>query len=148
MKADVVDAWLKHWLQLQKKGKHPLVLKKASEEGNDKSPTPQTAPSKSTKQKGKQWAHESDDDGKISGDNQTNESDAGQHEKSIQPIRNKMIEERALTPSFHHHPLVQTSTAIPILHSSIPYQMINGIKSYLHFFKLHRYANTAFYIHH
>ena len=93
MKADVVDAWLKHWLWLQKKGKHPLALKKASEEGNDKSPTPQTAPSKSTKQKGKQQAHESDDDGEISGDNQTNESDAGQHEKSIQPIRNKMIED-------------------------------------------------------
>ena len=77
----------------RKKGKHPLVLKKASEEGNDKSPTPQTAPSRSTKQKGKQWAHESDDDGKISGDNQTNELDAGQHEKSIQPIGNKMIED-------------------------------------------------------
>ena len=92
MKADAVDAWLKHWLWLQKKGKCPLVLKKALEEGNDK-PTPQTAPSKSTKQKGKQQAHESDDDDEISGDNQTNELDAGQHEKSIQPIRNKMIKD-------------------------------------------------------
>ena len=88
-----MDAWLKHWLRLQKKGKHPLVLKKALEEENDKSPTPQTAPSRSTKQKGKQQAHESDDDGDISGDNQTNESDAGQCEKSIQPIGNKMIED-------------------------------------------------------
>ena len=93
MKVDAVDAWLKHWLWLQKKGKHPLVLKKASEEGNDKSPTPQTAPSRSTKQKGKQQAHESDDDGDISGDNQTNKLDVGQHEKSIQPIWNKMIED-------------------------------------------------------
>ena len=93
MKVDVVDTWLKHWLWLQKKGKCPLFLKKASEEGNDKSPTPQTAPSKSMKWKGKQWAHESDDDVEISGDNQTNKSDAGQCEKSIQPIGNKMIED-------------------------------------------------------
>ena len=27
MKFDVVDAWLRHWLELQKKCKHPLVLK-------------------------------------------------------------------------------------------------------------------------
>ena len=93
MKADAVDAWLKHWLRLQKKGKRPLVLKKASEEGNDKSPTPQTAPSKSTKRKGKQRAHQSDDDGEVSEDNQTGESDAGQPDKSIHPLGNRTIED-------------------------------------------------------
>ena len=100
MKVDAVDAWLKHWLWLQKKGKHPLVLKKALEEGNDKSPTPQTAPSRSTKWKGKQQAHESDDDGEISGDNQTNESDVGQCEKSIQPIGNTVAQKTV--PMFGH----------------------------------------------
>ena len=27
MKSDGVEIWLKHWLKLQKKNKHPLVLK-------------------------------------------------------------------------------------------------------------------------
>jgi hypothetical protein len=27
VKSEGVDAWLKHWLKLQKKSKHPLVLK-------------------------------------------------------------------------------------------------------------------------
>ena len=31
MKADGIKAWLKHWLKLQKKGKHPLVLRGPSD---------------------------------------------------------------------------------------------------------------------
>ena len=30
MKSDAIDCWLNHWLQLQKKGKQPLVLKDGS----------------------------------------------------------------------------------------------------------------------
>ena len=30
MKSDAIDCWLNHWLQLQKKGKRPLVLKDGS----------------------------------------------------------------------------------------------------------------------
>ena len=39
MKSDGVDAWLKHWLKLQKKNKHPLVLKRPSDEILDTSST-------------------------------------------------------------------------------------------------------------
>ena len=39
MKSDGVDAWLKHWLKLQKKNKHPLVLKQLSDKILDTSPT-------------------------------------------------------------------------------------------------------------
>ena len=31
MKSEAVDCWIKHWLQLQNKGKRPLVLKNASD---------------------------------------------------------------------------------------------------------------------
>ena len=76
-----------------KKGKMPTGPQKASEEGNDKSPTLQTAPSKSTKRKGKQRAHQSDDDGEVSEDSQTGELDAGQPNKSIHPLGNRTIED-------------------------------------------------------
>ena len=39
MKSDGVDAWLKHWLKLQKKNKHPLVLKRPLDKILDTSPT-------------------------------------------------------------------------------------------------------------
>ena len=39
MKSDGVDAWLKHWLKLQKKNKCPLVLKRLLDEILDTSST-------------------------------------------------------------------------------------------------------------
>src|SRR5882762_10057563 len=62
MKLDGVDAWLKHWLRLQKCNKRPLVLKARTDKTSDTHPTPTIA----SKSKGKKKAHyiesdESDD---------------------------------------------------------------------------------------
>jgi len=62
MKSDGVDAWLKHWLRLQKHNKRPLVLKARTDKTSDTHPTPTIA----SKSKGKKKAHyiendESDD---------------------------------------------------------------------------------------
>jgi len=35
VKSDGVDVWLKHWLKLQKKNKHPLVLKDPLDKPSD-----------------------------------------------------------------------------------------------------------------
>jgi hypothetical protein len=35
MKSNGIDAWLQHWLKIQKKGKHPLVLKASSDRASD-----------------------------------------------------------------------------------------------------------------
>jgi hypothetical protein len=63
MKSDGVDAWLKHWLQLQRKDKRPLVLK-------DRSDRPSTPSKQRGKGKGKGKARdteseESDDEQKV-----------------------------------------------------------------------------------
>ena len=47
-KSDAIDHWLNHWLQLQKKGKQPLVLKDGSGRLSEHLPV------MTTKQKGKQ----------------------------------------------------------------------------------------------
>ena len=46
-KSDAIDCWLNHWLQLQKKGKQPLVLKDGSGRLSEHLPV------MTTKQKGK-----------------------------------------------------------------------------------------------
>ena len=60
MKSDGVDAWLKHWLKLQKKNKRPLVLKRPSDEILDTSSTSASG-LKSKGKKGKAWYVEPDD---------------------------------------------------------------------------------------
>ena len=40
MKLDSVDCWLQHWLKLQNKGRHPLVLKDPSSKSSQAGPTP------------------------------------------------------------------------------------------------------------
>jgi hypothetical protein len=35
MKSNGIDAWLQHWLKIQKKGKRPLVLKASSDRASD-----------------------------------------------------------------------------------------------------------------
>jgi hypothetical protein len=35
MKSSAIDAWLQHWLQIQKKGKRPLVLKASSDKASE-----------------------------------------------------------------------------------------------------------------
>ena len=44
MKSDGVDIWLKHWLKLQKKNKHPLVLKGPLDNVHESSPALVTNP--------------------------------------------------------------------------------------------------------
>ena len=62
MKADAVDAWLGHWLKIQKKNKRPLVLKNPSDRASDKQANPTTM-SKGKQRKGKGWYVGSDDSG-------------------------------------------------------------------------------------
>jgi hypothetical protein len=57
MKSDGVDAWLEHWLKLQKKNKHPLVLKNPSDKPSD-----HHAPQIVSKGKGKKKAKAKDID--------------------------------------------------------------------------------------
>src|SRR6202789_1920806 len=57
MKSDGVDAWLRHWLKLQKKNKHPLVLKNPSDKPSD-----HHAPQIVSKGKGKKKAKAKDID--------------------------------------------------------------------------------------
>jgi hypothetical protein len=40
MKSDAVDAWIGHWLKIQKKNKRPLVLKDVSDRTSDKQANP------------------------------------------------------------------------------------------------------------
>ena len=54
-----MDIWLKHWLKLQKKNKHPLVLKGPSENMHESSPTLVTNP-KLGSWCGKAWYLETD----------------------------------------------------------------------------------------
>ena len=59
MKSDGVDIWLKHWLKLQKKNKHPLVLKGLLDNIHESSPTLVTN-LKLRSQHGKAWYLETD----------------------------------------------------------------------------------------
>jgi hypothetical protein len=38
MKSDGVDAWLRHWLKLQKKGRRPLVLRDPTDRSSERIP--------------------------------------------------------------------------------------------------------------
>ena len=42
MKSDAVNSWIGHWLKIQKKNKHPLVLKNGSDSKSDKRANPIT----------------------------------------------------------------------------------------------------------
>jgi hypothetical protein len=52
MRSDAVDAWLGHWLKIQKKNKRPLVLINPSDRASDKQANPTTM-SKEKQRKGK-----------------------------------------------------------------------------------------------
>jgi hypothetical protein len=52
MRSDVVDAWLRHWLKIQKKNKHPLVLINQLDRASDKQANLTTL-SKEKQRKGK-----------------------------------------------------------------------------------------------
>jgi len=66
MKSEGVDSWLRHWLKLQKRNKHPLVLRDHSDKPSDHHTPPQIVP----KGKGKAKAREvdSEDDEEIDDD--------------------------------------------------------------------------------
>ena len=60
MKSDGVDAWLKHWLKMQKKGSKPLVLKDGSDKPSEAHGN--TDPKVVDRRKGKKRYVEPDDD--------------------------------------------------------------------------------------
>ena len=70
MKSNGVDAWLKHWFKLQKKNKHPLVLKQPSDKILDTSPTSASG-LKSKGKKGKARYVEPDDSANEEMDDQS-----------------------------------------------------------------------------
>src|SRR6202042_2517223 len=60
MKSDGVDAWLRHWLKLQKKGQRPLVLKDPTDKSSEPHPKSRTVTKRKASQ-GKAWYIESDE---------------------------------------------------------------------------------------
>ena len=76
MKSDVVDCWIGHWLKIQKKNKHPLVLKNGSDSKSDKRANPITV-SWRRWNKGKDRYIDSDDtdDEAAANDETTDEAD-------------------------------------------------------------------------
>src|SRR6266481_8197711 len=89
MKSDGVDAWLKHWLKLQKKKKRPLELKDPSHKSSESLPTT-TAVLRRTLKGSKDQYIESDDsddeksfdeegDGELNEDPSNTTNRGGQH---------------------------------------------------------------------
>ena len=92
MKPDGVDAWLKHWLKLQKKNKHPLVLKQPSDRILDTSSP--SASGLKLKEKGKARYIELDDstneemddqsdNGRVEGDESENSGQPSNTDKAM-----------------------------------------------------------------
>jgi len=101
MKSDGVDAWLKHWLRLQKRNKRPLVLKARTDKTSDTHPTPTIA----SKSKGKKKAHyiendESDDLYPVDEEDQDDDSrtDAPVTPAALAKARNRDLS-KTLPPS-------------------------------------------------
>ena len=62
MKSDGVDTWLRHWLQLQKKKKRPLLLKDTADKADER----ETLPTVVSKRKGKRAGYVETDSDKES----------------------------------------------------------------------------------
>jgi hypothetical protein len=77
MKSDGVDAWLKHWLKLQKKKKRPLELKDPSHKSSESLPTTTAVPRRKLKGSKDQYIESDDSDDEKSfdeeGDGELNE---------------------------------------------------------------------------
>jgi len=74
MKSDGVDAWLWHWLKLQKRNKHPLVLKHGSDEAH---PNPTSSSKRKAKASKSRVPDNNDSDG---GDIEETENDQSDEE--------------------------------------------------------------------
>jgi hypothetical protein len=83
MKSDGVDSWLKHWLRLQKRNKHPLVLKARTDKTSETHLTPTIA----SKSKGKKKAHyiESDESDDFYPVDEEDEEDDSQTDAPVTP---------------------------------------------------------------
>jgi hypothetical protein len=68
MKLDPVDAWLQHWLKLQKKKKHPLKLKDPSHKSSGSLPTTTAVPKQKVKGSKDQYVKSDDSDDEESFD--------------------------------------------------------------------------------
>jgi hypothetical protein len=76
MKSDGVDAWLRHWLKLQKKGRRPLVLRDPTDKSSERIPKSKAVTKRKASQ-GKVRYIESDesDDQDIGNKSETEESE-------------------------------------------------------------------------
>jgi hypothetical protein len=75
MKSSGVDAWLQHWLKMQRKGKHPLALKEPSDKNRDATKEP-TIKDRRNMKKSKPGYVEPDEDDEMNMDDSI--SDAAQ----------------------------------------------------------------------
>ena len=99
MKSNGIDAWLKHWIKLQKKNKCPLVLKRLLDKILDTSPTSASG-LQSKGKKGKAWYVEPDDsangeleDQSDNGGMEGDESeDSGRPSNKGKPVSNNVME--------------------------------------------------------
>src|ERR1700683_2240062 len=93
MKSVGIDAWLQHWLKLQKKSRRPLVLKNPMDKSSELNPKSRTV----TKQKasqGKARYIESDDS-----DNQDTSNKSGSEETKEPPCAEGLANALVLSPS-------------------------------------------------
>ena len=82
MKSEAVNAWLKHWLKMQKKGKRPLVLKTKT----DPSSETRTTVATTSKGKGKKKAYiEESDDAEDAEDAERSDSEKSRSEVEKSP---------------------------------------------------------------
>jgi hypothetical protein len=73
MKSRGVDAWLQHWLKMQKKGKRPLVLKNSSDKDCDATKEPKIVDRRNSN-KPKPGYIEPDEDEEVNIDNSISEA--------------------------------------------------------------------------
>jgi hypothetical protein len=82
MKSDGVDAWLKHWLTLQKRNKRPLILKDGSDEAHPN-------PTSSSKRKAKASK------ARATNDDESDEGEAHPNLTSLSKRKSKASKPRA-----------------------------------------------------
>src|ERR1700683_2597129 len=93
MKLVGIDAWLRHWLKLQKKGRHPLVLKDPMNKSSELNLKSRTV-SKRKASQGKAQYIESDDS-----DNQDTGNKSGSEETEEPPRAEGVANALVLSPS-------------------------------------------------
>lgn len=80
MKSDGVDAWLRHWLKLQKKGRRPLVLRDPTDRSSERIPKSKAATKRKASQgKARYIEPDESDDQDIGNESESEESEEPPH---------------------------------------------------------------------